>query len=142
MDASKKIELPVFFREGIFISNRLHFVDPTSKDSINDYWMIQTEYLFKKDTLLSLYRVNDVEYVKEFIERSNLNFERTGRHRRGVAKLDDPEYYVTIKNGECIIAEREAFIYKTNNSDKADYEDSDIIRTISEGNGDAYGYGD
>ena len=56
--------------------------------------------------------------------------------------LDEPAYEVGLEKGEWVIKEIKTFTKSLRNDDSYSFHDTDIIRIISGGGGDAHGYGD
>jgi len=139
---STKIDLPDFFRLGIYISTNFDFVDPANKKSIANFIGQQLRYFESTRRWLTLYRVNNIGYVKASIEKANSYVKSIGRHGHYIPEsLEEPSYDFELKQGEFVVTE----IKETDNTERErnnfhGYDDKDIIRIISEGGGEAHGY--
>ena len=136
---TEKIILPEFFGLEMYISDNFDFVNPLDKNSITRFIEQQIEYFEKKGRWLSLYKVTNVEYVKTLVEKVN-------SIRRGYyvpESLVEPSYELFERErGEYFIKEVEDLYKNTSQQNSHSVDDTDIIKIIGQGGGDAHGYGD
>lgn len=139
IDAINDHELPGFVKVGSYVSSNFDFVEPTDKKSVDDFFIKETRNLIsgKEKTYFSI--IDDIEYVKEKLAQRG-KWVKMARRRYVPKSLDAKSYFFNIENKE--IMEEIPKKYYQRKSRHTGYDDSDIIRAIMNGNGEALGYGD